>query len=164
MPALCEHERPPRPIRERERSRYVHSPWLRGVSFGKPDNRTLSFAWRRASMSRQKQITQERTQGAETVTQRFARLAEQWRRERAAMLSSSVARMALCVPYQEIIGLGPDAIRPILNELRTQPDPEHWFWALAAITGQNPVPIQSRGKTKEMAAAWLQWGRDNGYL
>src|ERR1019366_7157279 len=94
---------------------------------------------------------------------KFHRLRDQWRAERP-LYSSSIAKMAMCQSYQEIIGLGPKAIGLILGELRSQKDPEHWFWALAAISGANPVPVDSRGKTKEMAAAWLRWGREHGYI
>jgi hypothetical protein len=34
---------------------------------------------------------------------------------------------------------------------------------LEAITGANPVLPEQRGRLDEMAAAWLAWGRENGY-
>jgi hypothetical protein len=37
-------------------------------------------------------------------------------------------------------------------------EPDHWFWALAAITRKNLIPPESRGKIKEMAEAWIRWG------
>ncbi len=64
--------------------------------------------------------------------------------------------------YQRIIGLGPAVIPLILADLARQPD--HWFWALRALTGEDPVPAEARGRVKAMADAWLQWGRENGYL
>jgi hypothetical protein len=63
--------------------------------------------------------------------------------------------------YQQIIGIGPAAVPLLLRELER--DVDHWFWALKAITGVDPVPPASRGKVREMAAAWLRWGRDQGY-
>jgi hypothetical protein len=39
----------------------------------------------------------------------------------------------------------------------------HWFSALAAITGANPVSEEDAGNIPRMADAWLQWGRENGY-
>jgi hypothetical protein len=163
MPTLCRHEQATF-NRERTRSHYVESPWSRRVSSGKPDRRTIVLAWRRRGLSRQKPVGSDAEQVSENLDKRFARLARQWREERSAMSSSSVARMAMCPSYQEIIGLGPEAIRPILQELRLRPDPEHWFWALAAITRENPVPPQSRGKTHEMAVAWLRWGTEHGHI
>jgi hypothetical protein len=90
---------------------------------------------------------------------RFRRLAAEWKAERGA--ASSMTRMAMHPTYQQIIGMGPDAVPLILAELEREPD--HWFWALHAITGADPVPEQSRGKVVEMADAWVQWGREQGY-
>lgn len=63
--------------------------------------------------------------------------------------------------YQQIIGLGPDVVPLLLAELEGHPD--HWFWALHAITREDPVPSESRGKIKAMAQAWLDWGKRHGY-
>lgn len=63
--------------------------------------------------------------------------------------------------YQRIIGIGPEAILLILRELKKNPD--DWFWALNAITEENPIPEESEGKINEMIKSWLQWGRDNGF-
>ncbi|MGB8689563.1 MAG: hypothetical protein WCD53_19790 [Microcoleus sp.] len=49
----------------------------------------------------------------------------------------------------------------ILRDLEQKPD--HWFWALRAITGDNPVKSEQRGRMKLMAQAWIQWGKENGY-
>ena len=63
--------------------------------------------------------------------------------------------------YQRIIGMGETAIPMILNELDRRPD--HWFWALYAITGADPVSKSTRGILSEMSKAWLEWGRESGY-
>jgi hypothetical protein len=49
----------------------------------------------------------------------------------------------------------------ILAELEARPD--HWFWALNAITGSDPVPQADRGIMEKMAKAWLAWGAEHGY-
>lgn len=64
--------------------------------------------------------------------------------------------------YQRIIGLGPIAIGLILRELQERP--EQWFWALKALTGEDPVSPQSRGQVAAMTAAWLAWGQQRGYV
>lgn len=64
--------------------------------------------------------------------------------------------------YQQIIGMGSEAVPLILKDLQQQPD--HWFWALAHITGEDPVPEEKRGRLGEMAEAWLNWGRRNGHI
>jgi hypothetical protein len=91
--------------------------------------------------------------------QRFQDLAVAWKQERGP--HSSSARLAEHLAYQQIIALGPDVVPLLLRELERQPD--HWFRALHALTGAYPVPAASRGKIQEMAAAWLDWGRAQGY-
>lgn len=81
-----------------------------------------------------------------------------WRREREPV--SSPRQMAMHPAYQRIIGMGPAALPLILRELERQPD--HWFWALQAITGVDPVPADARGNMRDMAGAWVAWGKDNG--
>jgi hypothetical protein len=93
------------------------------------------------------------------LEERFRALAEQWRHERGP--TSSTTQLALCPSYQRIIGLGEAVVPFLLRELERQPD--HWFWALKAITGADPVPASGRGKLREMAEAWLAWGREQGY-
>jgi len=89
----------------------------------------------------------------------FHRLANEWRAGRSH--SSTVADMAMEMPYQQIIGLGDDAVPFLLAELERQPD--HWFWALHAITRADPVPQEHRGNVARMAQAWIDWGRQQGY-
>ena len=85
---------------------------------------------------------------------KFETLTSQWKAEKAFI--SSVPDMAMLSPYQQIIGMGEQAIPFILKELEREPD--HWFWALRAILGDiDPVPPASKGKVKEMAEAWIFW-------
>jgi len=93
----------------------------------------------------------------------FQALVKQWRDERPA--TSSVAQMASSFAYSQIIGMGPDVVPMILAQLKSEgTSPNHWFWALASITRDNPVPKESRGKLQEMAKAWLAWGEAEGYV
>lgn len=94
------------------------------------------------------------------MKRRFTRLANQWRRETVFM--SSVHDMAMNQAYQHIIGMGSDVIPIILNELRHRED--HWFWALYALTGVDPIPPSDRGNIHKMTLAWLRWGERNDYL
>ena len=50
----------------------------------------------------------------------------------------------------------------LLRELAR--DPDHWFWALEAITGQNPVPAEAVVSVATTVEAWLAWGRREGLL
>jgi hypothetical protein len=70
--------------------------------------------------------------------------------------------MAMLRPYQRIIGMGMPAVPLILDELRRQPD--QWFWALEAITEENPVPPEAAGIVAEMARAWIEWGERHGLV
>jgi hypothetical protein len=96
---------------------------------------------------------------ASGLSQRFQVLADQWRRETGHL--SLMSDIVLNTAYQQIIGMGRPAIALILQDLSQQPD--HWFWALRSITGENPVQMDDRGRLPQMAEAWLVWGRANGY-
>jgi hypothetical protein len=50
----------------------------------------------------------------------------------------------------------------ILEELQREPD--QWFWALEAITEANPVPQEAQGNVRQMAQAWIDWGRQQGFF
>jgi hypothetical protein len=89
----------------------------------------------------------------------FDDLVRRWKEERGP--TSSTTELALCPSYQRIIGLGPAVLPLLLQALERAPD--HWFWALKAITGADPVPPPQRGKMREMAQAWIAWGRAQGY-
>ncbi len=90
----------------------------------------------------------------------FDQLAAEWREQTLYM--SSPTAIATNRAYQRIIGLGPQAIPLILAELKQHP--EQWFWALVAITGENPVPVGDEGRPGAMRDAWLSWGRLNGWI
>jgi hypothetical protein len=83
--------------------------------------------------------------------QRFQDLVRQWKE--ATLFLSSITDMAMHPAYQQIIGMGQEALPLLLEELRREPD--HWFWALQAITGVNPVPTQDQGDITRMTQAWL---------
>lgn len=99
------------------------------------------------------------SQNAEALGRKFQDLSFRWRRETA--LHSSVTAIAMHPAYQQIIGLGEPALPLIFGELRRAPD--HWFWALQAITGENPVPDTHAGDVEAMTNDWLSWGDAHGY-
>ena len=90
----------------------------------------------------------------------FQRLAAVWKQQSRYL--SNTAQMAMLKPYQQIIGMGELAVPLILEELQREPD--QWFWALEAITEQNPVPPEAAGKVRLMAQAWIDWGKKQGFL
>jgi len=94
------------------------------------------------------------------LQERFEQLKADWQSQ-SRYLSNS-AQMAMLWPYQQIIGMGPAVVPLILAELERRTD--HWFWALEAITGENPVPEEAAGNVGEMARAWIDWGRRKGLV
>jgi hypothetical protein len=90
------------------------------------------------------------------LRERFRQLAAEWK-EKSGYLSNT-AQMAMLKPYQQFIGMGERAVPLILEELQREPD--HWFWALEAITQENPVPPEAAGKVAAMARAWVEWGKE----
>lgn len=97
-------------------------------------------------------------QREERLEERFRRLVKKWRAEVGPC--SSVTAMATHPAYQEIIGMGPAAVPLLLRELELRPD--HWFWALKAVTGVDPVEPSQRGRLDVMAWAWIRWARGQG--
>jgi len=74
---------------------------------------------------------------------------------------SSTAQMSQHPPYQEIISMGTQIVPLLLSELKI--NPLYCLSALSAITGKNPIKPEQRGRVKQMASAWIDWGRNRGY-
>ncbi len=74
---------------------------------------------------------------------------------------SSIAYMVEHPSYLEIVAMGEKAVPLLLRELEKSPN--YWFPALTAITGENPIPKEARGRLIEMTEAWLEWGRGKGH-
>lgn len=94
------------------------------------------------------------------IRDRFQRLTAEWK-EQSRYLSNT-AQIAMLQPYQRIIGMGLPAVPLILAELEREPD--QWFWALEAITEENPVRPDAAGNVRRMAQAWLDWGKQHGLV
>jgi hypothetical protein len=90
---------------------------------------------------------------------KFARLRDAWKAGRGH--HSDTVTLVMHPAYQSIVGMGPVAIPFLLRELAASPD--RWYWALRAITEEDPVPVEARGNSKMMAQAWLEWGKERGY-
>jgi hypothetical protein len=86
----------------------------------------------------------------------FQALVDEWKAD--ILFESSVSQIVTHRAYQRIIGLGPDALPYILEELEREP--RQWFWALAAITGQDPA--EGETSVADAAAKWLEWARVQG--
>ncbi len=96
---------------------------------------------------------------AETVEQRFRRLAAVWEAE--TLYLSDAGRIISHPAFQEIIGLGEAVVPLMLRDLERQP--HQWVWALPRITGTNPVPAEDAGNIRKMSEAWVRWGKAQGH-
>ncbi len=90
---------------------------------------------------------------------RFRRLADEWRRETGHY--SLTFKRAMHPAYQQIIGMGKDALPLILRDLQERPT-GHWFWALRAISGEDPARLEE--DIDSAIHAWVRWGREHRYL
>ncbi len=93
----------------------------------------------------------------DALKQQFTNLVREWKNGRRP---ASALKMAAHPAYRRIVGMGKAAVPLLLAELRREPD--HWFIALHELTGADPVPEASRGRLREMADAWIRWGREHG--
>jgi hypothetical protein len=76
------------------------------------------------------------------------------------LFESSPYRMASHPAYRRIIAMGWPVVPSILMLLRSEPD--FWFEALVAISGEQPVPLEHAGDLDAMTKDWLEWGRALG--
>ena len=91
--------------------------------------------------------------------QRFNELADQWERE--TVFLSSTRHVIKHHAHREIVSMGESAVPLIMERMRAQGG--HWDYALADITGANPVKRSDWGNIAAMQASWLEWGEANGY-
>ncbi len=94
----------------------------------------------------------------EALRRQFQEFVSQWKAD--TMFLSSINDMVTHPAYLRIIGMGKDSLPLLLAELRREPD--HWFVALQAITGVNPIPGSLRGDVAQMTHAWLTWAEQQG--
>jgi hypothetical protein len=89
---------------------------------------------------------------------RFSDALRSWKQD--TQYESSLRRIVLHPGYQAIIGIGKAALPFILEEL--QRNGGHWFWALHAITQEDPA--REGDSFEATAQAWLRWGQAHGYV
>ncbi len=94
------------------------------------------------------------------IEKKFWLLCRQWQKDTEHF--SSASRMAKHPAYREIVSMKEDVLPILLEQLKR--DPDDWFIALHEITGENPVPQKSAGNIKEMAKAWIKWGKEKGII
>ena len=95
-----------------------------------------------------------------SVENELQALVQQWKQ--ACAFLSSTSAMVAHPAYQAIIELGQPVVPLLLREL--EKEPVHWFEALKAITGDDPVSPTDWGNIPAMTSAWLVWGRSRNLL
>src|ERR1017187_1281181 len=108
-------------------------------------------------------IAARRRPEVKDLSSAFHDLVDVWKNDIGHL--SSITKAIAHPSYLRIIGLARDSTRHeierlILRELETEPD--HWFAALSAITGEDPVHPQD--DFDEAVEAWLKWGRSKGII
>ena len=93
----------------------------------------------------------------------FRENVDRWHRETGHL--SSIPKAITHPSYLRIIGLsrlssGYELERLLLKELELEPD--HWFAALTAITGEDPVKTDH--DFDQAIEDWLSWGRERGII
>ena len=106
-------------------------------------------------------IAARRRSEQQSLEQLFHEHAERWKDETGHL--SSITKRFAHPSYLRIIALvrystGNALERLLLQELSREPD--HWFDALTAVTGENPV--KPTHDFDAAVAAWLEWGRKKG--
>jgi dephospho-CoA kinase len=96
---------------------------------------------------------------AETIEERFQRLAAEW--ENATAYHSSTTVRINHPAYREIIRMGIAVVPLLLKDMEEHHT--HWFWALKDITKANPIPASARGDIPAMVQAWLDWAKEHDY-
>ena len=108
-------------------------------------------------------LSERRKKATRKLADEFREHVERWKDETGHL--SSMTRAIAHPSYLRIIGLAPKSTeheleRLLLHELEAEPD--HWFAALTAITGEDP--IRPDYDFDAAVAAWLNWGREKGII
>ena len=91
------------------------------------------------------------------VRRQFDYLNNTWQAE--TLFSSSINEIVNNSAYRSIINLGGDVLPLIINDLKTTEN--HWFYALEAITGHNPIKAENKGIVSFMKNDWIEWAENN---
>lgn len=80
-----------------------------------------------------------------------------WEKETAVL--SSITAKIMHPAYLRIIGMGIGVLPLVFEQMKKKPG--HWFVALSAITGENPV--DSNADFATATEQWIDWGQSKGF-
>ena len=96
----------------------------------------------------------------QNLEEAFNQLAERWERETA--LHSNPDLIMAHPAFQQIVDIGTEALPFIFR--RMERGIGHWYHPLEVMVNENPVPEEFKGDVERTDSAWLEWGRNKGYL
>jgi hypothetical protein len=111
-------------------------------------------------LGQQENVALVRSHIGDGVADEFKKHEKKWKQGTRHL--SSPTDKYLHPSHARIIGLGWPAVAHILRSLKRRPD--DWFYALRAITGENPVPVNVAGDIKQMSEHWFSWGKQRGLI
>ena len=97
---------------------------------------------------------------ANELARRFRQFATTWKNE-TGMYSVDTRKVAHPA-YLKIVGMGSEVIPLIFQDLEEHGG--HWYQALEALLGFNPMDGIGGLSIRELKTMWLDWGRQHGYL
>jgi len=95
-----------------------------------------------------------------SIEEEFAELANRWHDETDFL--SSPSSITSNYGYLQIISMGEKVIPMILKDLKERGG--LWYPALQVLSREDPVLREMWGDVEQMKRAWLQWGRERGYI
>lgn len=98
--------------------------------------------------------------GVEDYAVEFYKYSRAWEEETGGV--SSLSEITGSMNYLRIIAMGERALPFIFAELSKRPAP--WFVALRAITRNDQIGVEYPGDFRRKGMAWLEWGKENGYI
>lgn len=131
---------------------------IKNESLARTNVYAMSRQWQWALEARK--VVFEVEEESNSLEALFCELVSQWKE--STKLTSSSSEIIMHPAYQRIIGLGPNVIPLVLKDL--QENGGHWFWALQALTGENPVSSEDAGRIRKMTQLWLEWGQKKGLI
>lgn len=72
---------------------------------------------------------------------------------------SSISEITNNSAYISIISLGQEVLPLIIDDLKISDS--HWFYALEALTGCNPIKENHKGIIPLMKNDWIEWAKEN---